>query len=122
MPLGMFRFQNLLSETYESIWTIGRTPWTGDQPDARLLPTQDNITEKRGYTSVTQDRSAIGSGKLKAVIYSEPSEQTERTYEQNEYRKSPKTSFTLSAKRTNMNQTSNAEMRGKSETVTDYLA
>jgi hypothetical protein len=31
--------QNLSSETYESIWTVGRTPWTGDQPNARPLPT-----------------------------------------------------------------------------------
>jgi hypothetical protein len=33
--------------TYESIWTFGRTPWTGDQPDARPLPTQDNTTQHR---------------------------------------------------------------------------
>jgi hypothetical protein len=39
--------------TYESIWTIGRTPWTGDQPDARPLPAQDNTTQKkRGHTSM----------------------------------------------------------------------
>jgi hypothetical protein len=26
------------------IETLGRTPWPGDQPDARPLPTQDNTT------------------------------------------------------------------------------
>jgi hypothetical protein len=31
--------------------TFGSTPWTGDQPDVRPLPTQDN-TEKRGHTSM----------------------------------------------------------------------
>jgi hypothetical protein len=41
------------SEVYESTWTFGRTPWTGDQPDARPLPTQDNtIQKKRGHTSM----------------------------------------------------------------------
>jgi len=39
--------------TYESIWTCGRIPWKGDQPDARHLPTQGN-TEKRGHTSMPQ--------------------------------------------------------------------
>jgi hypothetical protein len=39
--------------TYESIWTVGRTPWTGDQPDARPLATQDNTRQKkRGHTSM----------------------------------------------------------------------
>jgi hypothetical protein len=33
-------------EIYESSWTFGRTPWTGDQPDTRPLPTQDNTTQK----------------------------------------------------------------------------
>jgi hypothetical protein len=32
------------------IETFGRTPWPGDQPDARLLPTQDNTTEKHADT------------------------------------------------------------------------
>jgi hypothetical protein len=27
------------------IETFGRTPWPGDQPDARALPTQDNKTQ-----------------------------------------------------------------------------
>jgi hypothetical protein len=31
---------------YEFVWTFGRTPWTGDQPDAGPLPTQDNTRQK----------------------------------------------------------------------------
>jgi len=31
-------------------WTVGRTPWTGDRPDARPLPTQDNTTQKNADT------------------------------------------------------------------------
>jgi len=27
-----------------NLWTFGRTPRMGDQPDARSLPTQDNTT------------------------------------------------------------------------------
>jgi len=39
--------------TYESISTVGRTPWTGDQPDSRPLHTQDNTTQKKhGRTSM----------------------------------------------------------------------
>jgi hypothetical protein len=30
--------------------TFGRTPWPGDQPDARPLPTQDNTTQKHSRT------------------------------------------------------------------------
>jgi hypothetical protein len=33
-----------------SIWTVRRTPWTGDQPDARPLPTQYNRTQKNADT------------------------------------------------------------------------
>jgi hypothetical protein len=48
VPVQKFNFW-----TYESIWTFGRTPWTGDQPNARPLPTQDNTTQKkRGHTSM----------------------------------------------------------------------
>jgi hypothetical protein len=48
VPVQKFNFC-----TYESIWTFGRTPWTGDQPDARPLPTQDNTTQKKcGHTSI----------------------------------------------------------------------
>jgi hypothetical protein len=32
------------------IETFGKTPWPGDQPDARPLPTQDNTTQKHGDT------------------------------------------------------------------------
>jgi hypothetical protein len=32
-------------------WIVGRTPWMGDQPDARPLPTQDNTTQRR-HTSI----------------------------------------------------------------------
>jgi hypothetical protein len=35
-------FRTYFSETYESIWTVGKTPCAGDRPDARPLPTQDN--------------------------------------------------------------------------------
>jgi hypothetical protein len=71
-------------QTYESIRTVGRTPWTGDQPDSRPLPTQDNtMQKKRGHTSMPRtifepaipmferpktvrasDRSAIGTGEI----------------------------------------------------------
>jgi hypothetical protein len=48
VPVQKFKFW-----TYESIWTVGRTPWRVDQPDARPLPTQDNTTQKkRGHTSM----------------------------------------------------------------------
>jgi hypothetical protein len=46
----------------------------------------------------------------------------EGTYEDNEYRKSPKTNFTLSIKRTETNWTSNEEMGGKYETTAGHLA
>jgi hypothetical protein len=77
-------FRTYFSETYESIWTVGRTTWTGDRPDARPLPTQDNTTQKNaGHTSMPRvgfepkipvferpktvralDCSATGTGKL----------------------------------------------------------
>jgi hypothetical protein len=41
---------NLFYETYESIRTFGRTSWTGDRPDARPLPLQDNTTQKNADT------------------------------------------------------------------------
>jgi hypothetical protein len=34
------------SETYESIWTVGKTPWTGERPDVRHLLAQDNTTQR----------------------------------------------------------------------------
>jgi len=43
----------IFSEIYGSIYTVGRTPWTGNRPDARPLHKQDNTnTEKRGQTSM----------------------------------------------------------------------
>jgi hypothetical protein len=36
------------------IETLGRTPWLGDQPDARPLPTPDNTTQKHTHTSMPQ--------------------------------------------------------------------
>jgi hypothetical protein len=44
--LGQFRFRIYFSEIYESIWTVGRTPWTGDQPGARPL-TMHRTTQHR---------------------------------------------------------------------------
>jgi len=44
------RPQNFNFWTYESIWTFGRTPCMGDQPDARPLPTQDRTTQKNTDT------------------------------------------------------------------------
>jgi hypothetical protein len=35
---------------FVNLWTFGRTPWTGVQPDARPLPTQDNTTQKNAGT------------------------------------------------------------------------
>jgi len=34
------------------LWTFGRTPWTGDQPGARPLPTQDNKTQENADTHI----------------------------------------------------------------------
>jgi hypothetical protein len=49
---SLFRFRILTSEVFESIWTFDRTPWTGDQPDARPPPTQDNTTQKNADTHI----------------------------------------------------------------------
>jgi hypothetical protein len=46
-PLGLFRF-----ETYEFIWTVGRTPWTGDQPDARPLHTHRTTQRRKMRTYI----------------------------------------------------------------------
>jgi hypothetical protein len=46
----------------------------------------------------------------------------EGTHVQNEYRKNPKTNFTLSANRTKINWTSKEEMGGKYEIITGHLA
>jgi hypothetical protein len=34
-PLGLFQFRIYFSETYESIWKVGRTTWKRDQLDTR---------------------------------------------------------------------------------------
>jgi len=31
---------------FMNLWTFGRTSWTGNQPNARPLPTHDNTTQK----------------------------------------------------------------------------
>jgi len=31
-----------------NLWTFDMTPWTGDEPDASPLRTQDNTTQKDG--------------------------------------------------------------------------
>jgi hypothetical protein len=46
----LFRFRIYFSETYESVWIVGRIPWTEDQPDARSLPTQANTIKKNADT------------------------------------------------------------------------
>jgi hypothetical protein len=48
--INFSEFMNLL--------TFGRTPWTGDQPDARPLPTQDNITQKKEDTHPCFERDS----------------------------------------------------------------
>jgi hypothetical protein len=32
-------------------WTFGRTPWTGDQPDAGPFLTQERTTQKNRHVS-----------------------------------------------------------------------
>jgi hypothetical protein len=46
---GLFRFRINFSE-FMNHRTFGRAPWTGDRPDARPLPTQDNTTQKNADT------------------------------------------------------------------------
>jgi hypothetical protein len=48
-PLDLGRFFNFLI-----LYTVGRTPWTGDQPVARLLPTHrtTQTQNKRTQTSI----------------------------------------------------------------------
>jgi hypothetical protein len=45
-------FRTYFSENYESIWTVGRTPWTGDRPDARHLPTYRTTRHKKTRTHI----------------------------------------------------------------------
>jgi hypothetical protein len=40
--LACFDFRTYFSETYKSIWRVIRTPWTGNRPDTKPLPTQDS--------------------------------------------------------------------------------
>jgi hypothetical protein len=49
---GPFAYPNGLLDLH--IETFGRTPWTGDQPDARPLLTKDNTTQTRGHTSMPE--------------------------------------------------------------------
>jgi hypothetical protein len=34
----------ILTSEFTHLWIFGTIPWTGDQPKARLLHTQDNTT------------------------------------------------------------------------------
>jgi hypothetical protein len=47
-PLDLGRFFSVLI-----LYTVGRTPWTRDQPVARPLPTQTQTQNKPCYTSVS---------------------------------------------------------------------
>jgi hypothetical protein len=38
--------------------TVGRTPWAGDQPDARPLPTQDNTNRINAGTHPCLERDS----------------------------------------------------------------
>jgi hypothetical protein len=38
-PMGLY---GLLQGRHLILYTLGRTPWAGDQPVARPLPTEDN--------------------------------------------------------------------------------
>jgi hypothetical protein len=52
-PLACFDSEFNFWNLWIYFWTFGRTPWTGDQPVARPLPTQVSTTQKRrGYTSM----------------------------------------------------------------------
>jgi hypothetical protein len=71
-PLGLSRFRIYFSDIYESIWTGGRTPWTGDQPDSRPLFTQDNTAQKNADTHPclewdSNPRSQCSSGRRQYV-------------------------------------------------------
>jgi hypothetical protein len=54
-------------------------------------------------------------------LYLKLSEEMKGTCEENEYRKNPETNFTLSAKTTKINQTSNKKVGGKYETIISHL-
>jgi hypothetical protein len=70
------------SESEFNLRTFGRTPWTGDQPDARPLPTQDNTTHipgarfepaipvfERSKTVRALDAAATGTDKKYNIEY-----------------------------------------------------
>jgi hypothetical protein len=56
--LWPFPIQNSTSETYEYVWTVGMTPWTGDRPVARPLPTQGSTTQKNANTNPCLERDS----------------------------------------------------------------
>jgi hypothetical protein len=58
-PHGLFRLRIKFSE-FMNLWSFVRTPWAGDQPDARPLPTQDNTTQKNAdtYPCLKEDTNA----------------------------------------------------------------
>jgi hypothetical protein len=58
---GPFAYPNGLFDLH--IETFGRTPWTGDRPDTRPLPTQDNTTQKHADTHPCPMRSQCSSGR-----------------------------------------------------------
>jgi len=41
-----------------NLWTFGRTPWMGDQPDARPLLTRDNTTQRNADTHSCLERDS----------------------------------------------------------------
>jgi hypothetical protein len=45
-------FRVYFPETYECIWTVGRTPWTGDRPDSRPLPTHRKTKHRKTRTHI----------------------------------------------------------------------
>jgi len=65
-------FRTYFSEIYKSIWTLGSILWTGDQPDARPLPTQDDTPHKNADTHPCLEwdpnpRSQCSSGRRQYV-------------------------------------------------------
>jgi hypothetical protein len=50
--------QNFNFWIYKYIWTFVLTPWTGDNPDARPIPSQDNTTQKNADTHPCPGRNS----------------------------------------------------------------
>jgi hypothetical protein len=44
--------KRFVSLQFLNLKTVGRTPWTGDQPVARPLPTQDNTNRINTHTDI----------------------------------------------------------------------